>query len=502
MKKLNKVLRFLIYILPAVLFFSYYPVISFGANAAMNFELSLPLIWLLIFDLVAAVIFVMRRDFSFFKKWKWLLFPIFATVSLIWTTNLVRGVLTVGILWLVVFAIYAILHLREIFMAQRDFSYVFLRFFVFSALFVCAFCVLQCVLDVAGVSREATLLCQGCVYGMFGFPHPNGFAIEPQFMGNLLLAPAIVMIWLIMTGPDTHNLFRTAFVRSAGSRFLDSKFLLFSVAFILVVTLFLTFSRGAIYAFIVAMIFMSILYRPKRLIRDTLKGARPSLWSRIKRFRALLTVWLTIVLAFLFALNLQGILAAVSPTNDTYFSGVAKVVNHLSLGVVDIDGGDARGDGGAEDNADGNGERADGEKNDGEKNEAAFDGYVEESTNVRLELTQNAIKVWSRDFKTVMLGVGIGGAGQAMYDAGLTGTPKEIVQNEYASLLLEVGVVGVALAAWVLIMAVKMFVKMANGPMILTLMVAYGVSLLFFAGLANALHIYLLPAVLAMETHY
>ena len=45
---LEKVASFLVLILPAVLFFSYYPVISFGANETMNFELSLPMIWLVI----------------------------------------------------------------------------------------------------------------------------------------------------------------------------------------------------------------------------------------------------------------------------------------------------------------------------------------------------------------------------------------------------------------------------------------------------------------------
>ena len=53
MKKLNKIFKDLVKLLPLVLFFSYYPVISFGANETMNFELSLPLIWLVIFDGVA-----------------------------------------------------------------------------------------------------------------------------------------------------------------------------------------------------------------------------------------------------------------------------------------------------------------------------------------------------------------------------------------------------------------------------------------------------------------
>ena len=477
MKKLNKLFRGLIYILPAVLLFSYYPVISLGSSETMNFELSLPLLWLLMFDLVSATIFVLRRDFAFFKKWKWLLFPIFATISLVWSYNLVRGILTVGILWLVVFAIFAILRLRKIFYDERGFYYTFLKFFFGSALFVSAWCVLQCVMDVLGVSREVTLLCRGCVYQMFGFPHPNGFAIEPQFMGNLLLAPTIVAAWLFVRSLGGANILsRAAFARpvATGGRRSSSRcrapealrknirrlpLILFTT---LTFTLFLTFSRGAIYAFIVVMMFMSGVYLVRKI--------------GIKKIAAM---WGVMMLSFLFALNLQGILAQVSPTNDTYVSGVSKVLNHLSLGIVDVGGGEVA--------------EMDG---DDVENEAEFDGYVEESTNIRMELTRNAVKVWSQDFKTVVFGVGIGGAGQAMYNAGLTWSPKEIVQNEYASILLETGIIGVLIIIFTLVMIVKIIRKNPVSVIILTLGIAYAVSLLFFSGLANALQIYLLPPVI------
>lgn len=436
MRKLSKIFRILLYILPAVLFFSYYPIISFGSSETMNFELSLPLLWLVVFDIVALVISIHQREFSFFKKWKWLVFPIFATISLIWTENITRGVLTCGILWLIVFAVYSILRFRKIFYDERGFSCVFLKFLFGSALFICAWCALQCVLDVIGVSREYTLLCQGCVYGAFGFPHPNGFAIEPQFMGNLLLAPTLVAGWLM----------------------LHSKKYYTGLFFVLAMTLFLTFSRGAIYAFGVAMIFMSAALLVKKI-----------------GFKKIAMMWGMVIFAFLFALNAQGILAQVSPTNDTYISGVSKVLNHLSLGIIDIRS----------------------EKNEiniveTNDNEALFDGYVAESTDTRVEFTNNAVKVWSQDFKTIMLGVGIGGAGQAMYDAGLTGSPKEIVQNEYASLLLETGLIGIFLVILMLVMIIKIIRKNPMNIIFFTLMVAYGISLLFFSGFANALQIYLL----------
>lgn len=441
MKRLNKILRALIYILPAALFFSYYPVISLGTSETMNFELSLPILWLVVFDLVGLVILI-REKKLFGGVWRWwwgLLFPAFATLSLIWSENLVRGILTCGVLWLVLFAIYTILSLKEKFYDERGFYYTFLKMFFVSSLLICAWCVAQCVLDVIGISREYTLLCQGCVYRMFGFPHPNGFAIEPQFMGNLLIAPVLVSGYFVIK---------------------NKKYLL--LFFIFVITLFLTFSRGAIYAFIVGMIFMSVMFLVRKI-----------------GFKKIAMVWGMVILSFVFALNLQGVLAQVSPTNDTYASGAAKVLNHLSLGIIDI-----KVDVGLGEEMDEGGE------------EAAFDGYVEESTNVRMDLTRNAVKVWSRDFKTMMFGVGIGGAGQAMYDAGLTGTPKEIVQNEYASLLLETGLIGIFIVIFAVFMILKIIIKNPVSIIILPILVSYGVSLLFFAGLANALQIYLLPPVL------
>ena len=44
----------LLYLLPLVLFFSYHPVISLGGDGTMNFELSLPIIWLVVFDVFGA----------------------------------------------------------------------------------------------------------------------------------------------------------------------------------------------------------------------------------------------------------------------------------------------------------------------------------------------------------------------------------------------------------------------------------------------------------------
>ena len=461
MKKLNKAIKYLIYVLPVVLFFSYYPLIHFGASESMNFEISLPLIWLVLFDVLAIIIMAKRKilfqDFS--KKWIWLLFPAFLTISVLWSLNSLRGILTVGILWFLYFAIYAMFSLKSLF--DEEFKKIFLKWFFGSALFMCFLCFLQCVLDLAGVAREWTLMCEGCTYLVFGFPHPNGFAIEPQFMGNLLLAPAIVSAWMIM---------RKKCVKKMVPCFL-----------IISVTLFLTFSRGAIYAFIVAMIFMTMFL----IVREK-KGV-------LKRAGM---VWLAMILAFLFTLNLQGVMAAVSLTNDTYGSGVAKVLNHLSLGTIEIRG--EKGNSGEVEEVEAVENSVENSEGTSEGIQAVFDGYAEESTNIRMGLSSMALKVWAKDFTTMMFGVGLGGAGQALYVNNLTDSPKEIIQNQYVSLLLEVGIVGIMLMILTLVLIVKEICKRKNFGMALSLAVAYGISLMFFSGLPNALQIYLLPAILIL----
>lgn len=456
-------------VLPLALFFSYFPVISFGKSESMHFEISLPLIWLVLFDVLAFVMLVRwkRLTCDLKKWWVWLLFPVWVLVSVIWSLNVVRGILTVGILWLVIFAVYGMWKFRELF--DNGARVKFLKWFFISSLVVCGWCILQCILDLFGVSREYSLMCQGCTYQMFGFPHPNGFAVEPQFMGNLLLAPVIVSAYLFIDEQKNRDVKRGCL----SPRFLLSCFLITSI------TLFLTFSRGAIYAFVVAMIFMSVMV----IIKEKKK--------RIDVGKKVGIVWVMMILAFGLTLNIQGVMAKVSKTNDTYRTGVAKVLNHLSLGIIDL-----------RDNKNENDVEKSVEKvvensvDNSVENDAVFDGYVAESTDVRMNLNKVALEAWRKDLKTIVFGVGIGGAGQALYSDGLMPSAREIVQNEYISLLLETGVIGIVLLVLLIILIIRLVMRHAEAaPVVLTLMIGYGVSLLFFSGLPNALHIYLLSAV-------
>ncbi len=515
--------KFLICILPICLFFSYYPVISFGGSETMNFELSVPLIWLVAFDLLGFILLCKSKKlFNGSRgKWIWLLFPAWLLLTVLWSLNPTRGVLTVGILWLIYFAGYIMWSFREIF--DDDFRAKWLKWFVGSTLVVCMWCVLQCILDLAGVSQGYSLMCDGCTYRMFGFPHPNGFAIEPQFMGNLLLAPAIVVAWFLLLkqnhikpererSRDGHFyngsvglapvfqyrlLVRDRCKNDNGSRSLCSGFIWFCFA-IITTTLFLTFSRGAIYALVVGMLFVSgfVVFGVRRQKRGEL----------LKRLGIL---WGVVILSFVMALNMQGVMAELSPTDDDYFDGISRVVNHLSLGVINIRSGNSI-DNPEIENTKGelredtfvvveNIEQKSVENSDGNSDDkAVFDGYVTESTDTRMKLTGAALEVWSKDISTMLFGVGLGGAGQAMYNHGLTASPKEIVQNQYASLLLESGLVGISLFIMTIVLIVRLIWIRDSRIVFLGIIVAYGVSLFFFAGLPNALHIYLLPIVIFM----
>lgn len=454
----NKVIRAMLYVLPAVLYFSYYPVISFGGDGTMNFEFNLPMIWLVLFDLFAFVLILKQKKFGeLLRHWQLLLFPAYLLLSLIWSSNRVRGVLVVGVLFLIYFAGFSFYLLKDGF-ADKKFWRTLRRVFFGTSLVMVGWLLVQCVLDLLQVPRENSLLCLGCTSASFGFPHPNGFAIEPQFMGNLLLAPAIMAGVFTFGRGEKHN------------RLMLILFFVFASA------VFLTFSRGAIYALAVALIFFTVMK-----------------FVQTKSKRVFL-LWPVVILAFVFTLNLQGIFAALSPTNDTYYSGVAKVLNHLSLGIIDI-----RPKGevvGATEVPTTVSDEVSADDLTSDPTTSTFDGYVPESTEVRMQMTKAAVDTWRRDFKTVMIGSGIGGAGQAMYDAGNSDWPKEIVQNEYASLLLETGLVGIALLIYSAAILFKGLKTAKNNDLILTLVVGYGITLLFFAGLPNALHMYLVPAIL------
>ncbi len=491
---IKRMYSFLITILPASFFFSYYPIISLGSNSSMNFELSVPLIVLVLFDIVAFINLLLLarasknrqkqsaksanrpqkglpgqhfRGITDRQIFLLSLFPFFATLSIFWSMNPVRAILTAGIIWLLYFAVFAILFLTPQLQLPQNLSRLIARTFLWTSVIVCIFCWLQAILDVAGLARSETLLCRGCTYYSFGFPHPSGFAIEPQFMGNLLLAPTLFTLYLLIF--QKPNLGRH-------SKLITAMCILFSA------TLFFTFSRGAIYAYAVALavIFVITLYK---------HCFKPSLI-------------LIPIATFIFTLCAQGIFAAVSPTSDTFISGTTKAMHQLSLGIIDLrpreesSGPDSESESEIE-------VETEVVQDGSADNDSIFEGYVEESTNIRILLNELAVKAWLKTPQSILLGVGLGGAGVAInkYFPELFPRTKEIVQHEGFSLLLELGIVGIALviiSLYFIFLSRPARTKLWSKPawcLVLPLVIAYLVTLNFFSGLPNALHIYIMPAI-------
>lgn len=526
-------LRGLIYLLPPVLFCSYYPQISLGSDATMNFEFSLPEIWLVVF--FVATLPLLKRACQFYRAshrtTRFLLllatfFVIYAGLSLLWSENFTRGLLTFGLLGLTVWAaamIYFVLATQF----ERAQKWLVAKILLGSGVFFAVVCWLQSILDVCGVERSVTLLCQGCTYSVFGFPHPSGLAIESQFMGNLLLAPTLLALYLAVR-------------RDAERRWVWVVLSLF-----LITTLFFVFSRGAIYAFAIALALMLVgtfvwqydrqfvvasrlrqKYARKQGRDETIAAAcknKKTLYNKpntrpnrgVENVENFSRIWLLIVLplgGFALALTAQGAMAAVSATNDTFLSGVTKSIHQLTLGVVDwrvepatteeaSDAESATEDAATEDGAAVEGEtsaEATTEATTGvtTESESRFDGYAEESTNVRLNLNGVALDVWDDSSSRFLAGVGLGGAGVALSEKTDELSAKEIVQNQYVSILLELGVVGAVIFAIVIIYLYRVLARQVGSILLMALVTAYLVSLLFFSGLPNALHIYLLPALL------
>ena len=506
LSRLRRFIFALIYLLPAVLFCSYYPLISLGSDRSMNFELSLPLIWLVLFDATLLLAFILldherrrsrprsraaARKQSFWgfnfpgltdrQFFLFSLFPFFATASILWSANPLRALLTAGLIWLVFFAIFALLHLLPALGLPFRFRTKFLTAFFISTAVICALCWLQSFLDLAGLSRDQTLLCLGCTYHSFGFPHPSGLAIEPQFMGNLLLAPTLTALYLLaFHHPRRSSSARTQ--KTPSFTLSRRQFrLVFAAACLFSATLFLSFSRGAIYAYAVALVALAIF----ALVR---RAFRPSLL-------------LIPIATFLAILGVQGTFAALSPTSETFLTGVTKSIHHLSLGLIDLR--PTASDPAPETSDPAETSEAP-ETTPDSSTDAIFDGYVPESTNVRLSLSSTALRTWVHSPWTILFGVGLGGAGTAMHSLypDLVTSPKEIVQNQFISLLLELGLIGVGLLVFAFYLA--FFSRYGRPrlrshpalPLLVALLLAYLVTLNFFAGLPNALHIYLLPPLL------
>ena len=472
----TKMQKFLIFLLPASLFLASYPQITIGSTDSMNLEVSIPEIWLVLFSVVS-----LSKLPTIWRKYRRLflqtaIFPLYALVSVLWSTNPLRGLLTAGLLallWYSVWNIVLVLLESEHIYREKLKTVLLSTTVIFAVV-----CWLQCLLDVFGANRETSLLCLGCTSESFGFPHPNGLTLEPQFMGNLLLAPTFYAFNLYLKNHQKRYLVLFAFFSA---------------------TLFLTFSRGAIYAFGVAFIARLVVEYIQTRRKQQPTGNRTD--QKSKFGYSLLTIP-AIILSFVFTLAMQGVFAELAPTSATFVSATTSSIHQLSLGKIDLRPEELKNPASEtteepkapQEPQDSQESQTEPTISASDSTQPIFSGYVAESTDVRVDLTNKALDVWNDSPQNAVFGTGFGAAGTALYQKfpEEMGTSKEIVQNEYASLLLELGIFGYLY----LFISLFPFLKKIS-----VIELAYLVTLFFFSGLPNAFHVYLFPPLIRTPEH-
>lgn len=522
---LSKIQKVMLLCLPFCLFFSYHPVIPIFSTSTTNFELSIPLLWLLIFAILSLpenfrlYIYSLRiviktkslvnktprpssrhktdKLYPHFLRLFTLIYPFFVTVNSIGSPNFLRAILTSGVIWCICLSLLTIL--QNISQYKTQIGKSFNKNLLIAGILASVFCWLQSILDIAGIPREATLLCKGCTSTVFGFPHPNGFAIEPQFMANLLLAPIFLSLFYLLERPKKHS------NKLNSDPYPDSRlghFFRLSLPLFLVTTLYLTLSRGAIFSFWVS-VFVLFIYQIVKLIKQ--KSCRREIL-----FRQPLIFSAVVFLPLFFTLSAQGLFTELGPTSHTFFDGVSTSVSQLSLGRIDL----AKVLHKTNENNKPHEPHETHESNkphlsDLNTDAAAsvqkapqFTSYIEESTNIRLNLNRLALSSWRTSPRRMLTGVGLGAAGLTLYqEFPELGSPKEIIQNEYLAILYEQGICGVIMIICVAILFVLTY-KLHNKNHEKTsiygrvLALSFALTLCFFSGLPNALHIYLLTPLL------
>lgn len=413
----------------------------------MNYELSLTLIYVVILAIVGLPRVWRRwselrqlglvRLVSAFIGWSGL--------CVTWSDNHTRGLLT--------FAVYVMLYLVFLaLVAERRLLCQLLpklvRVAIWATISACLLAIAQMVLGTFVITNRHSLgLCAGCVAGQFGFIRPNLLAIEPQFLGSLLLAPLLYITYLILQGKHSY-----------------AKQPLLLV--LMLTTLWLTLSRGAIYAYLASLVVMTLL---------------------VRKWRRQLVVVGLIALSLVVCLVCQGALASANPRIDSSFTqAVSTSLNHLSMGIIRL----------PYQRKSPTSPLSIPQEHD---KQPAYHGYVAESTNVRLSLTKTALAAWrSNQLGQQLFGTGLGSAGIVL--ARQTGSryQKEIVQNEFVEVLLERGPVGLALLGGLVVLYGRLCFQRRD-YLALAILVAYLTQWCFFSGLPNALHIYLVLALLSAK---
>lgn len=459
MKKIDKMLRQfadlclfdkLLLLAPLVVWFSYQPNIYLGHSSAMNIELSLVLIYVAVLAVFALPLIV--SNYQKLLRCNLVrivgLFILWSFMSIIWSSNLSRAILTAG----VSAALFTVL-LGVLSTDLKKLTPILKNTYIVSAVFMGVLAIIQ----VAYGAWFDWGLCRGCLAAGFGFVRPSVFAIEPQFFGSLLLAPILIL--------------SAKFLRKTVTK---TDVILLCI---MVTAMYLTLSRGAIFSLVIAAVCLMIFYR-----------------NSLAEKSRLAFLPLVVLAGFGVGMVWHGIFTEINPrVSDGFYDSVSKSVNQLTLGKINL----------PKLTASSASQAASPSTASVETNhpKAHFSGYVETSTNERTSMLNLALQTWSKDWTTMLFGTGIGSSGRAIqqYTHKLA-TEAEITQNQYIEVLLENGLIGAVLC----LMAVVVYLHdTRRDKLAWAILIAFALQWNFFSGLPNALHIYLVLAVIfaAVKIH-
>jgi len=437
--------------MPLMIFFSFYPMINLGMSHGMHFEISLLEAYLVLFVLVNLSSIWRNRVALLRSRAVQLVFVFcaFSTLSLFWTPNFIKGFLICGILWLLFGCFLAFASYPNL----KKLLPTLFKVLIFSACLMAVFGFFQIFAEIIGLPQNISLLCDGCLARELGFTRITGFAIEPQFFGSLLLAPVLLLLHKFISAKSDYKLNLCLAL--------------------LLVAVFLTLSRGAIYALAIGILVLIFINR--------------------KNFKRVFFSLAIVLGTFILSLAIQGASVELNPkrTGDNFYSAISRVIHQLSLGIVDIRPHLQSNSSSPEEQTpsiDSSSIVAPGEPI-LPPDSPILDGYVEESTNIRNLLTKLSLQAWAKTPANVVFGTGVGSTGFVLhrYFPDQVGD-TEITQNQYTETLLENGLIGFSLFAALIVL---LFRATRKHQFLWAIFAAFLVQWLFFSGYPNALHVYL-----------
>ena len=306
---------------------------------------------------------------------------------------------------------------------------------------------------IVGTFSNSTLgiACQGCTNDIFGFPRVNLFAAEPQFFANALLVFFFTALAVCYKKPGRLALFSLSLTTLAIG---------------------LTFSRGAYIALIIGLIsFGAFSFYGK--------------FFKPKRFLQLLALMLVLGLASL-GLMIASASWRYRNTPNIAYNTTSTILEHTSLGFIKLPAKTISPekivliDTTAETD-----------------NNFTSPGLIEASTNDRLGAAELALKAWSSNPTTALVGVGAGNLGPFVVANVDSSAPSNLtVYIFYVLVLAELGVVGLAAFLLIYLCGLYSLLKLTKKLGLVSiaaasLIIAFGTQYFFFGTYINAVFVWL-----------